>query len=77
MVTTTIGEQHQPRRPEWTCLACDQPWPCEPRRDSMRDDSWDPVTRALAMGLRYAEALGDLPPADASELWARFFAWIR
>ncbi len=68
--------EHQPRRPSWDCLACRQPWPCDPARERLRL-LYVRTTLSILMVDRLQEAVHDLPTTAPSELFDRFLAWTR
>ncbi|WP_235944666.1 hypothetical protein [Verrucosispora sioxanthis] len=75
-----LGDQHLPRRPQWTCGTCDgEPvWPCAPARVRLGEAyGRDRVGLSMYVGALLTAALDDLPAADAGELTTRFTAWTR
>ena len=65
---------HTPYRSSWDCLACERPWPCDPAREELRADH-DRVQLAIYMWNRLEEAVTELPPSPAAELFERFIEW--
>lgn len=68
---------HQPIRPTWTCGGCASAWPCQTRRKQLIAE-FDGALASLAaqMGRCLIEACGELPYAQAGDLYARFVGWI-
>ena len=68
---------HEPRRPEWTCHHCGQPWPCPPARVEL-SESYGPdrVGLSVYMGVQLADATLEAP-GEPREMWDRFVAWTR
>ncbi|MFD1365008.1 hypothetical protein [Actinoplanes sichuanensis] len=67
---------HTPERPSWDCLACGHLWPCDPAREELKADH-DLVQLAIYMWDRLEEAVRDLPPTPATEMFERFLKWTR
>lgn len=74
---------HMFLRPEWTCRACSNPWPCATVRlhllafftDEDNRIRYDRVFRYLAP--RLVDAIPDLPNGSSHDLHYRFLGWIR
>jgi hypothetical protein len=66
---------HQPRQPEWLCIACQQAWPCPTYRQHVVHDATHTQLILLATTCM-AQATTDLPQSAAGELYSRFVAWI-
>ena len=81
------GGDHEPNRPGWTdCLACGQPWPCEPAQKDLRAKHPHEAGLAIAMWEIWQTAMFDNPldPAhvpDARDrgfrLHHQIFGWTR
>lgn len=67
---------HTPQRPSWDCLACEQTWPCDPAREHLKADQ-DLVQLAIYMWNQLEQAVHDLPPTPAAEMFERFLKWTR
>ncbi|RZU54384.1 hypothetical protein EV385_6335 [Krasilnikovia cinnamomea] len=67
---------HTAERPSWDCRACGRPWPCDAAREGLRGEM-DPVALAIYMWVNLEEAVRDLPPGPALELFERFIRWTR
>jgi hypothetical protein len=65
---------HTPERPSWDCLACGQPWPCDPAREELKAEL-DRVSLAIYMWNRLEESVRDLPPTPPAEIFERFIKW--
>lgn len=69
------GAEHVPLRPQWSCRADGDPWPCEPAREQLRAEiAAAPVT----LGYLYAQflqAVEDLPGVPVGDLIHRFLGW--
>ncbi|ROP29304.1 hypothetical protein [Couchioplanes caeruleus] len=72
---TVTATAHAPHKPSWDCLACGRPWPCDPAREALAADM-DFVRLACFMWDALEEAVRDLPPTPATELFQRFLTWI-
>jgi hypothetical protein len=68
---------HTPIRPNWTCVACGDDWPCEVRRRQLTAE-YDraPVSLSLLMSGYFVEAADDLRNVPAGDLYLRFFGWL-
>jgi hypothetical protein len=67
---------HRPRRPQWSCRACGEAWPCAPAQ-KLLSEAYHQNPEALAAHL---VRLTGLAAADLSEpvpasLYGRFVAW--
>ncbi|MGI5212696.1 hypothetical protein [Plantactinospora sp. CA-290183] len=78
------GRPHVPRRPLWTCRACELPWPCPAARLALVEEfRLEPLSLFLYLGLALYDAAGDLhalnpnPGVTPAELHARFIGWVR
>ncbi|GAA1586793.1 hypothetical protein GCM10009828_009110 [Actinoplanes couchii] len=67
---------HAAVRPSWDCVVCDQTWPCDPARESLRGEMPLPEL-ATYMWSRLDEAVFDLPPTPSAVLFERFLKWTR
>ena len=65
---------HTPQRPTWNCLACEKPWPCDQARADLKADH-DRTQAAIYMWQQLEEAVHDLPPAPAAQIFERFIKW--
>lgn len=72
----TTKVQHTAGRPDWDCLACGNPWPCDPARAAMAADE-APTPTILFMSSLLAEAARDMPTVSPQELVDRFIGWTR
>lgn len=69
---------HYPRPPVWDCTGCDQPWPCEPRRDELlREYAGAIQALHIYMAANMVQAAEDMPGLPAGALHERFAAWVR
>lgn len=73
---THVGIKHSLIRPQWTCTACEQQWPCPTARDELAA-AYDPPRLALIMSDYLYLAAFDLPGAEPGELWDRLLLWTR
>ncbi|GIJ47567.1 hypothetical protein Val02_44530 [Virgisporangium aliadipatigenens] len=81
---TTIGRtnvpfnpEHTPRRPDWTCRVCAQPWPCPTRKNRLRAEHAEhPVRTGLFLAACARQAAEDLhaPPEAMDD---RMLHWLR
>lgn len=68
--------EHTARRPDWNCLTCGAPWPCDRAVADLRH-AYDPdALRALAAAYR-AEAAQYLTGLSPDELDQRFLRAFR
>jgi hypothetical protein len=76
--------EHIPRRPMWSCRACDDPWPCGIARLLLKGQyEPDPVGLPIFMCGQLCEAMRDIyrlhpntaPPPQA--MFDRFVGWTR
>jgi hypothetical protein len=65
---------HTPIRPAWDCLACEQPWPCDPAREALIEEM-ERAPLAIYMWEQLDGAVMELPPTPATELFERFIKW--
>lgn len=69
---------HMPLRPAWTCVVCDDLWPCATRRQQLTAEFFDtPMSLGLLMGQYFGEAINDLPHWVDEDIYHRFLGWIR
>jgi hypothetical protein len=68
--------RHAEARPDWTCIGCGEPYPCEQGRTQLIA-AYGGFTDALAVrGVELMEqAIVDLDEVPPDELWRRFLAW--
>lgn len=70
--------EHLPRRPQWDCQACEQPWPCDPARVRLAEVyGANRVNLAIYVAGLLFVATSELPTADTADLYERFVAWTR
>lgn len=71
--------EHLPRRPDWTCIDCGQPWPCTDKREQLVAEHGrrDRLALALYLAELYVEAGAQLPDVPAGILYGRFIGWNR
>lgn len=68
--------EHDPNRPEWTCSACGEEWPCASQRAR-----WLELYRGhykqlgAHLGVRFVQMVNDLDVPTA-ELHRRLFGWV-
>jgi hypothetical protein len=56
------GIPHRFTRPAWLCADCDQPWPCQPRRQALLDEHAESPTALYALMCSFlGDAIEDLP----------------
>ncbi len=67
---------HVAVRPSWDCVACDEPWPCDPAREALTAEL-SATSLRIHMWSRLEVAAGDLPTMPARELFDRFLRWTR
>jgi hypothetical protein len=68
--------EHVPSRPSWECLACENPWPCDPVREELML-THTPTERAIYLWAMLEDAILELPPASYRYLTGRFLTWDR
>lgn len=69
--------RHYYRRPNWTCLACGEPWPCAWRREAFLAKYSGPADRLRLRGILGAlvlDARHDLA-LTPEQLYQQFVAW--
>lgn len=66
---------HHPARPQWTCDADGEDWPCRPYRKHLLATQ-DRIGIAVEMDADYQFAARELD-TDRGELYRRFYGWIR
>ena len=66
--------EHEPGRPEWDCLGCGKPFPCDPAREHLTAELDEIELAHLAERWVY-ESCQDIPNMPADERFARFLAW--
>ncbi|MFI6242603.1 hypothetical protein ACIBEF_22290 [Micromonospora sp. NPDC050795] len=70
-----LGGEHMPRRPQWDCEACEQPWPCDPARVRLAEEfGTNRVNLSMYVSGLLDAALEELPTADTADLYDRFVA---
>jgi hypothetical protein len=65
------GPAHQPERPSWNCLACGNPWPCQPAWEYLRD-VFPSAALAIYLTTMLGLAAADMPDARPAILYVRF-----
>ena len=73
-LVTVVVEDHTAERPSWDCRVCGKPWPCDPAREVLIVEM-DRVSLAIFMWVNLEEAVRDMPPGPASDLFDRFIRW--
>ena len=69
---------HIPARPVWSCVTCDEPWPCRDRREQLIVEyRADVLPLALYLAACLVDAAYDLPDTPAGDLYQRFLGWLR
>lgn len=68
--------QHIEQRPDWTCRACGEPWPCETARKDLAAEL-EPAALRIHMWLRLEVFAQDHPHGPAGDMFARFLRWAR
>ncbi|QKW16713.1 hypothetical protein [Verrucosispora sp. NA02020] len=67
-----LGGAHLPRRPQWTCDACqtlDTPWPCAPALVLLSEHhAGDDAELAALLGALHAAAMADQPGSLRQEM---------
>lgn len=67
---------HAPARPEWSCLACAEPWPCRTRRGQLRELFQDNLPALVSYLIKYlTEAVAELDHLGTAEIMERFVGW--
>lgn len=72
-----VEARHYYRRPDWTCLACGEPWPCAERRAAFLErynGRYDRMRLRGILGALVHDARRDLA-LTREQLDARFVAW--
>ena len=73
----TTGEDHQPQRPQWTCRSCGEPWPCEPARRHLVEDTGGGTALAMACWSYFDLYVHDVGDGPLGEVYPRFLGWSR
>ena len=68
--------EHYPRQPDWACLNCGEPWPCEPARDWLMAETGGGTALAVLMSTYLGDFVRDLPGRTAGS-FDRFLGWTR
>lgn len=72
------GDAHEPARPSWDCLRCEQPWPCPPARVQLSEAySGNRIGLGMYLAGLYAAALAERPGDRPADLHERFVGWVR
>jgi hypothetical protein len=67
---------HQPRRPQWSCRACGDAWPCAPARKLLSEaHQQNPEALAMQLVRLTGPAATDLGKPTPALLYIRFVAW--
>lgn len=70
-----LAGTHQPRRPQWVCRCCGDPYPCQAERDRLvAAYGLSRELGELASEMLH-EAVRDLPDASVADLYDRFVRW--
>ncbi|HLL68830.1 MAG TPA: flavin reductase [Micromonosporaceae bacterium] len=70
--------RHLPDPPRWTCRECAADWPCQTRREQLRElYGGDRVLLHIAMAPEFVQAVDDLQDLRPGAVWDRFLGWIR
>ncbi|MEV4388318.1 flavin reductase [Micromonospora sp. NPDC049580] len=77
-LTDRLEGEHLPRRPEWTCLTCEQEWPCDPARMRLAEAYGDNrISLSMYLASLLYVALPEMPQTPSAELHERLPAAIR
>ncbi|GAA0900009.1 hypothetical protein GCM10009557_76110 [Virgisporangium ochraceum] len=69
--------EHTPRRPDWVCRDCGEPWPCPTRRDMLLDEMRvNPLAVVLYLAACFEEASSSLDDPTGDAVYSRMFGWI-
>jgi hypothetical protein len=71
---------HNARRPEWTCRACGEEWPCVPRRQELLAEiatHGETAATLVYLAVQMTQACTDLPGLTAGQMHDRFLGWAR
>jgi hypothetical protein len=69
--------EHTPRRPDWRCRNCGEPWPCPIRRVMLRAEYREqPVAVSLYLAACYHEASTHLADLGADGVYDRMLGWL-
>jgi hypothetical protein len=69
--------EHTPRRPDWICRDCGEPWPCPARRAMLRAEHREqPVSVSLYLAGCYEEAQTQLSQLGSDEIYDRMLGWL-
>ncbi len=69
--------EHTPRRPDWICRDCLEPWPCPTRQAMLLDELRDqPVAVVLYLAGCYQEASTQLTELGPDVVYDRMFGWL-
>lgn len=69
--------EHTPRRPDWVCRDCDQPWPCPTRKDMLIEECREqPVAVVLYLAGCYQEASTHLVDLAPDDIYTRMLGWL-
>lgn len=69
--------EHTPRRPDWVCRDCREPWPCPERQAMLRTEYQDqPVAVSLYLAGCLEEASTQLRGLGSDEIFDRMLGWL-
>ncbi|RZU48585.1 hypothetical protein EV385_0302 [Krasilnikovia cinnamomea] len=72
-----LRAEHLPIRPSWTCVACSQPWPCDPARRHLATGTGGGTALAVLMARYFEDFCRDRRDAPLHVAFERFLAWTR
>lgn len=76
-VRVPVLPPHEPRRPQWHCELCDEPWPCAQVRVVLGDRyEADRAGLARLMGVLMVLAARESVHARPDELYDRLLEWV-
>ena len=69
--------EHTPRRPDWSCRDCGEPWPCPTRQDMLLEEMRrQPLAVVLYLAGCYEEASSYLDDPTGDTVYTRMLGWI-
>jgi hypothetical protein len=73
--------EHTAERPDWTCRACGDPWPCAPAKVELTEDYRRfPSSLVVYLAAHLTDAIDDLAAGRGGippDLYDRFVGWAR
>lgn len=73
---TDVAAVHAPSRPDWSCRACGQEWPCTIRKRQLKYlYQGNPVRLGNQLRSLLDQARDELPALTEEELTERFVTW--